>query len=251
MKHRLYLPEAGLALPEAGQVLDCPDLRLVGDQAHYLSRVLRLRPDSELACFDGHGREWRCRLLTSSSRRCTLRIIELIRHEPQPTELTLAQAWLKGAAMDTVVQKATELGTTRIWLFPSDRSNVKLQEHWLQNKLRHLLRVATSAAEQSGATWLPRIEQKSGMRSVLDSSGSHRRIVLEPGQQCLDVGGAPYPLLLAIGPEGGWSDRERAFYESLPEVTAMGLGSMILRAETVPLAALAAVRHSWGWRSHL
>ncbi len=248
MKHRLYLPEACRPRPAAGWQSDCPGIPLDADRSHYLDRVLRLRQGAELACFDGRGKEWRCRLLTSAPRQCKLQIIELIRDDIEPIELTLAQAWLKGAAMDAVVQKATELGATRIWLFLSDRSNVKLDERRLRNRLGHLQRIAASATEQCGATWLPRIESKATLRSILATSEDHRRIVLEPGQQSLDAGAVPCPLLLAVGPEGGWSDPEKAFYESLPEVTAMGLGSMILRAETVPLAALAAVRQSWGWR---
>jgi 16S rRNA (uracil1498-N3)-methyltransferase len=244
MKHRLYLPEAG----EISQAADpAPEFQLQGDRAHYLHRVLRLRADSELACFDGRGREWRTRLLTSTAKGCELRIIELIRDEPRPTELILAQAWLKGSAMDTVVQKVTELGVTRIWLFNADRT-LKPSEKRIQNKLRHLGRIVVSASEQCGTTWLPQLELKSTLLDVLDSSSGHQRVVLDPGHRTLEVGADPQPLLLAVGPEGGWSEEERTVLGQLPDVSSMSLGTLILRAETAPLAALAAVRQSWGWR---
>ena len=246
MKHRLYLPEAGEIPPGADPAPT--EFQLRGDRAHYLHRVLRMRPDAELACFDGHGREWRARLLTSTGKKCDLRTVELVRTEPRPTSLILAQAWLKGSAMDTVVQKVTELGVSRIWLFNADRSNLKPADARLEKKIRHLERIVVSASEQCGATWLPQLELKSDLKEVLDSSTGHQRVVLDPGQQTLDVGVDPQPLMLVVGPEGGWSDVERQAFEHPQEVASMSLGTLILRAETAPLVALSAVRQSWGWR---
>ena len=242
MKHRLCLTELGSADPSSDAI------ELDSDRAHYLHRVLRLRVDAELSVFDGRGREWRARLTQSNPRHCALTVVELIRSEPPPTPLVLAQSWLKGGAMDTVVQKAVELGATAIWLLKAERSNVKLDTRRRDNKLAHLARIAMAAAEQSGAVWLPALTQIDSLSALLERTQNLRAIVLDLTQTPLAVAPEPEPLLLVVGPEGGWSESERAQIRKNEQVLTMGLGPGTLRAETAPLAALSAVRHSWGWR---
>ena len=250
MKRRLFLPElvlAGLrpeadAKPEAGT-----RIMLTPDRTHYLNRVLRLRVGDELALFDGRGWEYHARLIESRPRQCEVELLEHSEFEEAPIPLVLAQSWLKGHALDTVVQKAVELGSTGIWLVDAERSNVKLDSRRLANKMAHLKRVVISAAEQCGTLWLPEIRQFESIKAVLKAGQAHTCMMLDLDQPVLEPGSQPQSLMLLVGPEGGWSDAERSLALEEAAVALVGLGSLTLRAETAPLAALAAIRHSWGW----
>lgn len=244
MKHRLCLPDpGGAATPAEGDTIELP-----GEQAHYLGRVLRLKTGAGIGLFDGRGREWRASLTQLSARAAAIRITGLLRSEAPPEPLVLAQAWLKGGAMDTVVQKAVELGVTAIWLLEAERSNVKLDERRFANKLAHMSRIVMSAVAQSESLWLPALECIDSLQALLDRSRPGRTLFLDPGQPPFSAGGSPTPITLVVGPEGGWSERERLLALADPTVTPAGLGALILRAETAPLAALAAIRQDWGWR---
>lgn len=241
MTQRLYLRESQLAGAAEGA-----ELTLESDQAHYLTRVLRLKSGDGLYCFDGVGREWRASL-KRDGRHALVTLGALSRQEPPPThKLVLAAAWLKGAAMDTVVQKATELDATEVVVLRTTRGNVQVDERRVDSKLRHWRQIAASAAEQSGRLYLPQIHDPVALNDALDGFGNCRRVMLDPGGPALDVGNRPVDLMLLVGPEGGWTDAERA--QALAQgAEIVGLGRTVLRAETVPLAALAAVHQCWGW----
>ena len=119
MSRRIYV-EASL---ETGATV-----RLDPDQSHYLTRVMRLKAGDALRCFNGAGREHAARLTDPNPRSCSIEIADELRTAtPAPVRLHLAQAWLKGQAMDQVIQKATELGVTDIWQSPGgfDRHSVQ------------------------------------------------------------------------------------------------------------------------------
>lgn len=241
MSQRLYLPE----VPAAGE-----SAALDKDRSHYLLRVLRLAEGAEFVCFDGRGSQWRVRITATTGRRVTVETLALDRQEPEPTDLVLAQGWLKGGAMDTVVQKATELGVTCIVPLVTERCNVHLQGARLTARLGHLQRIAISASEQSGRLYVPEVSEPESLTRLLAPSSSrpHRQtLMLDLGGPTLQAGSSPTPLLLLIGPEGGWSEIERQQARAAG-VTVCGLGDLTLRAETAPLATLAAIRHSWGWQ---
>jgi 16S rRNA (uracil1498-N3)-methyltransferase len=241
VKHRLYLPRLAETNPVSGTLFE-----LAPEQAHYLSRLLRLKPDSDLAVFDGQGREWLARVTEATPKAALITIIELRCEEPPPTPLILVQSWLKGAAMDRVVQKATELGVTAVWLLSARRSNVKLDERRMASKLSHLVRVAASAAEQCETLWLPAFDRYEDLSAVLNARGSLQTLMLDLDAVTLDAGPRPVPTLLLVGPEGGWAEEERAL-ATAQGIEQAGLGKLVLRAETAPLAALSAIRHGWGW----
>lgn len=242
MKHRLCLREpVSPSTPESGHRLD-----LAADQAHYLGRVLRLKTGANLRTFDGHGREWQAEIDQIDGKRATLILGPLIRDEPPPAPLILVQAWLKGSALDAVVQKSVELGATGIWLVDAQRSNVKADPKRRDNKLTHLSRIVQSAAEQCETVWLPELRAAGTLGNVIARDRPGRTLFLDPGGRPL-ASEAPEPLTLLIGPEGGWSDAERSLIQTEDSVETVGLGSLVLRAETAPLAVLAAVRQAWNW----
>jgi len=239
LKHRLYLP--GPLTPQDVVTLD-------RERAHYLTRVLRLRRGEAIVCFDGAGSAYQARLSDATARTATLQLGDLLVCEAPPiARLHLAQGLLKGAAMDQVVQKATELGATDLWLVQAGRSNVSGDADRLARKCEHWQRVIESASEQCGALHLPRLHSPRTLAALCAEAPAARIILLDPGAPPLPLDLPRESLLLLIGPEGGWSASEREVAVHAGAV-CHGLGDRVLRAETAPLAVLAALRHSWGWR---
>ena len=102
-------------------------------------------------------------------------------------------------------------------------------------------------AEQCETRWLPALTEVGSLHDLLDTDRPGRTLFLDPGGAPL-VTTAPEPLTVVIGPEGGWSDAERSKAGSIEGLEVTGLGPLTLRAETAPLAVLAAIRQSWGWQ---
>lgn len=238
MKHRLYLPPPLAA--GADRLLD-------NDQTHYLTRVLRLPRGSRIVCFDGAGSAWQATLTSASAKAATIHLDELIEAVDPPAErLHLVQGMLKGAAMDQVLQKATELGATDLWLLDAARSNVALASERLPRKHEHWQRVVESAAAQCHQLHMPRLHGPLGLEECLAGLDGVRLLLLDPGAPPLPLALPAGSLAVLIGPEGGWSDPERALAAARGAIP-YGLGRLVLRAETAPLAVLAALRHGRRW----
>jgi 16S rRNA (uracil1498-N3)-methyltransferase len=238
MKHRLYL---------AGPLQTGQRVELAADRAHYLTRVLRQRRGGELICFDGHGTAWRAAVEDDRARTAAIRLLEVAnRQAPPEPRLHLVQGLLKGNAMDQVMQKATELGVTDLWPIQAQRTNVSGDEGRLQRRLGHWQRVIESACEQCGQLHLPLLHDPRALSAFLQDAPAARLIVLSPNAAPLPVSLPQQPLALLIGPEGGWTATEVALAQAAG-AEAWGLGPLVLRAETAPLAAIAAIRHGWGW----
>jgi 16S rRNA (uracil1498-N3)-methyltransferase len=239
MSRRIYL-EASLEVGET--------IRLDPENSHYLTRVMRLKAGDALRCFDGTGREHAARLANPNPRSCSIEIAQELRHSAEPPlKLHLAQGWLKGQAMDSVIQKATELGVTDIWPIEAMRSNVRIDAGRTARRLLHWRGIARSSTEQSERLFLPRLHEPRRLEAFVDHRPCQRLILLDPGAAALP-GGLPFDsLALMVGPEGGWTEHERQMAEAAG-ADRCGLGNLVLRAETAPIAALAAVRQSWGWR---
>lgn len=238
MKHRLYVPP-----PIHGG----EHLHLDRERTHYLTRVLRLRTGTHIECFDGTGRAWSATLTEATARAATLAVGEMLAEQPPPAPtLHLVQGLLKGAAMDLVVQKATELGATDLWPVLAARSNVPRDAGRLQRKHEHWQRVMHSAAEQCGALYVPTLHEVCDTQAFFSEPPAAALMLLDPGAPPLPLSLPQRDTCLLIGPEGGWDERER---EAALDAGAHrhGLGPRVLRGETAPLAVLAAVRHGWGW----
>lgn len=238
MKHRLFLPgplETGQRVP------------LAADRAHYVTRVLRQRRGSALLCFDGRGTAWRAALEDDRPRSAAVRLLDVAdrQAEPEP-RLHLVQGLLKGNSMDQVMQKATELGVTDLWPIQALRTNVSEDAQRQQRRLVHWQRVIESACEQCGQLHLPVLHEPRALPAFLQEAPAANLILLSPGAAPLPVSLPLEPLALLIGPEGGWTEEESVLAQNAGAVLR-GLGALVLRAETAPLAALAAVRHGWGW----
>ncbi|HEV2811318.1 MAG TPA: RsmE family RNA methyltransferase [Acidimicrobiales bacterium] len=196
-----------------------PDLD--DDDRHHVMTVLRLRSGEPLTVSDGDGRWRACRFRPRGEIEPTGEIVVV--EAPQPP-LSVGIALTKGSRPELAVQKLTELGIERIIPFVGARSVVRWQGPRAETHLRRLRKVAREASMQSGRVRLPVVED---LTAFADVAG-------RPGVALTQMGGETptlaHPSLL-VGPEGGWADEELAL--GLPQV---GLGSLVLRAETAAIA---------------
>ncbi len=194
---------------------------------HHLAKALRLRPGDGLTVSDGAGRWRAARFGPEVAPDGDVVVVDA----PQPP-ITVGLAPVKGQRPEWAVQKLTELGVDAIWLLVADRSVVRWEE---ARHSERLARVVREAAMQSRRCHLP--EVRVGVTVAQATAGAG-------GVALADPGGSPPSLarpVVLVGPEGGWSDAERAAAPSL-----VGLGPTILRAETAAVAAgtlLTALRH--------
>ena len=226
-----------------------PDLSLTldPDRSHYLCRVLRLRRGDRVLLFCGDGEGYDARIDNADPRACEVRIGAVEAHEPAPRlRLHLAQSMIKGDRLDFVLQKATELGVTDIWLIETQRTEVRIEERRVVRRETHWLRILESAAEQCGRLRLPTLHAAVLLTALFEERPAGQTFLLDPGAAPLDSPPAHSDTLLLVGPEGGFSDAERA--AALAKgARPMGLGNLTLRADTAPIAALAVLRQAWGW----
>ena len=215
-------------------------------EAAHLRDALRLRVGDEAFVFDGAGREFRCVVRESGKRSAALELAEAVAPaQPEsPLHLTLAVALLKGEKFEWVVQKATELGVTRLAPLQTARSEARPRD--LSQRRERWRRVALAAAKQSGRAVVPEIVECAAFSSFIDEArGMARFFFSERGGMNLPVGQALSSVVAMVGPEGGWSNEEIALAQNAgwQRVT---LGGRILRAETAALAVAVLLQHSFG-----
>ena len=218
-------------------------IELDARQANYLGNVLRLGVGAELLVFDGSSGEWLAKIADAAKKRMTLAVRRKTREQESVLDVWLAFAPVKRAQTDWLVEKATELGAARIIPVVTRRTIVD------QVKLERLEAIAIEAAEQCGRTALPRIDEPKSLSEMLNPLGRTLYFADESGGEAVASAYRPGPALILTGPEGGFTDEERAVIRASPDAIAISLGPRILRAETAALAALAAYMAIAGdWR---
>jgi 16S rRNA (uracil1498-N3)-methyltransferase len=221
------------------------------DQANYLLNVMRLDDGARIAVFDGQTGEWAARLRRSGKRSLSLAIEEHLRPQPEPVELRLLFAPLKHARLDYMVQKAVEMGVSR--LVPVITRHTQAS----RVNLERMRANAVEAAEQCGILTVAGCDDTQPLTAALadlphdvllvfcDESAAIANAVEALRAARPAEGG----LAVLIGPEGGFSEEERALVARRPRTLALSLGPRILRADTAAVAALAVVQASLGdWR---
>lgn len=218
--------------------------------AQHVVRVLRLAPGDALTVFNGqqfndrYG-EYQATLLASSG---AVLIGDFIARDTEsPLHITLAQAISRGERMDYAVQKAAELGVTQIVPLVTEFCVVKMQDERKGKRVAHWQGIATSACEQSDRVRVPGVSAPQTFGEWLPTVNASVKLVLDPlAQTTLRQLPAPQgDIVLLAGPEGGLSDMEVA-QAGHAGFTPVRLGPRILRTETVPAAALAALQTLWG-----
>ncbi|WP_137891619.1 16S rRNA (uracil(1498)-N(3))-methyltransferase [Ramlibacter sp. 2FC] len=232
---RFYCP---LSL-SAGARLDLP----AGAARHV--QVLRLQPGASVTLFNGEGGEWDASVVQMGRSSVT---VELVAHHAiereAAREVHLLAASIANERMDWLVEKATELGAASFTPLLAERSVLKLKGERADKKLAHWRGVAAAACEQCGRNRLPSLHEATGLAPWLadhPASGQRLLLSLHPGARPLvQAAAGDGPVTLLSGPEGGLTPAEEAaaLAAGFAPVT---LGPRVLRAETAPLAVLAAL----------
>ena len=218
-------PHASIELPEAA--------------AHHAARVLRLSAGDSVVLFDGSGGEYEARLEMPGRGRVLAETGERRDFEREsPLAVTLLQAVSSRERMDFTIQKAVELGVAAIHPVYSERSIVRLSGEREAKKLAHWRRIAVAACEQCGRNRIPEIAAPVALDRYRAAGDSKILLAPSAAQRLADL--ARGPLVLAAGPEGGFSEQEEALLQRAG-FTAVRLGPRVLRTETAALAALAAL----------
>ncbi len=213
------------------------EIPLDQDQARYLGAVMRLGPGGELAAFNGRDGEWLARVEGLSKNKGALRAVEQMRPQTDEPGPWLAFAPVKKTGTDFIVEKATELGASRLLpVFTRNTATGRVNADRLRANARE-------AAEQCGRLTVPEVAEPVGLDALLSNWPQDRRLLVAdetgagaPIAQALSEGAAQG---LLIGPEGGFHPKELDALGELPFVVRVGLGPRILRAETAAAAALA------------
>jgi 16S rRNA (uracil1498-N3)-methyltransferase len=216
------------------------------DPANHISRVLRLRVGDPLTLFDGRGGEFDARVVELRGAKVVAQVggHHAVERESK-LQLTLLQGIARGDRMDMIVQKATELGVTRIVPISTERSVVKLAREVAHRKHAHWAAIVVAACEQCGRNQLPEIAQPQTFSDAVraDALSSQLRLMLAPGAPTTLLGAASSATAVAllIGPEGGLAPLETEIAERAG-FTPCRVGPRILRTETASLAAIAALQ---------
>lgn len=223
-------------------------IALDGDAARHIIQVLRLHPGASLSLFNGDGRDYEARLLACGKHEAAVEVVSASNEEPTPPiHFILAQGISKGERMDYALQKAVELGISEFIPLLTKRTVVRLQGERLKRRLEHWRKIAISACEQSGRRRIPSIEPAQHLEAWASNPANGPRLLLHPqAPQTLNSLPAPEgPVHLLIGPEGGLDNEEIRWAERHGFVPVR-LGPRVLRTETAPVAALAAMQTLWG-----
>ncbi len=225
-------------------------ITLDADEAHHLSRVLRLAVGDSVFVFDGEGSEWECEIAAIRKREADLNIVRKLSNEVEsPLRLTLAQALIKGDKFDWVVQKATELGVTQIVPLITDHSDIKRAEDRAEQKLERWRRISLEALKQCGRRRLVEITEPVRFVQFCERSTAANLIFSERGGRRLHEIAAslnqPIELSVCVASEGGWSDKELETAEA-SKFIPVHLGQRILRTETAAIAAVVLAQHLYG-----
>lgn len=226
------------------------EIALPEHAANHLVRVLRLQPGDACVLFNGDGHDYDARISTAGKREVRAMVGGRTAVEREsPLALTLLQGVARGEKMDLILQKATELGVHAFAPVFSERSEVRLDENRAGKRLAHWRQVVASACEQCGRARVPAVAAPASLQEALEAlAAGTRGLLLDPEGDTTLAGwefDAGTPLCLAVGPEGGWSPRDR---EQLRAAGFRGvrLGPRVLRTETAGLAAIAALQVRFG-----
>lgn len=214
--------------------------------AAHLVRVLRLREGDACVLFNGDGHDYAATITVAGKRETQVEIREArVVDNESPLRITLLQGIARGEKMDLILQKSTELGVARIVPVESERSEVRLDAARMDKRLAHWRSVVASACEQCGRARLPEVTAPVPVAAAGAQAGDATlRLTLDPGG-ARTVASLPHAMsggiALAIGPEGGWSPRDREALRTAG-FDGLRLGPRILRTETAGLAAIAALQ---------
>lgn len=245
---RFYCPE-----PIEPALRNAAQIQLEARLAHHAFRVLRLRFGDRVTLFDGRGGEYPASILSLDAKRLMVNVEGHVPVEREsPLRTCIVQALSTGERMTFTLEKCVELGATRFQPIESERSVVRLKDERAQRRQQHWQQVVIAACEQCGRNTVPVVEESSALVRWLAVLPTRARgIVLAPegGTPLARIDLAPPApadeLLVAVGPEGGFTDAELELLEQRG-FTRVSLGPRTLRTETAAAAALASLQACFG-----
>lgn len=218
---------------------------LDGETGAHIVRSLRMKAGEELTLCAGDGTDYLCTISECTPQGARVRVIGTRPSVGEPkTKVTVCQCWPKGDKLETVTQKAVELGAYEIWPIESSRCVSRPDERSAAKKLARLQKIALEAAQQSERGIVPRLLPHASLEQALRTAAKQGTILFcyERGTESFRqaIEGEQPRFFLFVGPEGGFSPEEAALAQSYG-ARLLTLGPRILRTETAPLAALAAI----------
>lgn len=233
------MPRFFVEQPPQGEVF------LDGEIGAHIVRSLRMKAGEQLTLCPGTGTDYLCTILECRPQGALVRVNQTQASAGEPTvTVTVCQCWPKGDKLETVTQKAVELGAYEIWPVESSRCVSRPDEKSAAKKLARLQKIALEAAQQSERGIVPRLLPSAPLQQALRAAAEQGTILFcyekgtESFRQALE--GTETRFFLFVGPEGGFSPEEAALAESFG-ARLLSLGPRILRTETASLAALAAI----------
>ena len=241
---RLFLPPEKLS----GQ-----EITITGEEARYLITVLRSTPGEKITILDGLGKRYTFRITSISKKEVSAeKTDEEHCLSESPLSITLAQGMTRGAKMDLIVQKTTELGVSSIVPLITERSQVRST-----GKINRWRKISRSASQQSGREKVPEVTEPVGFDDFINEentaalSSSRKGIILYEDEKERNLKGIlknlqkPSEITLLVGPEGGFSKDEVTTAIQKGFVSA-SLGPRILRTETAPITAISIIQYELG-----
>ena len=208
--------------------------------------VLRLSVGNEIVLFNGTGGEYPARI-TSLDKSGTR--VEILSHDLReaelPYEITLAQALPEAGKMDWIIEKAVELGASRIQPLAAQRSVVRLNADRAEKRLARWQTIVTAASEQCGRNTLAEISEPVAFNTFIENYGKNLCVMFTPrASETLSGWAKKQAITIMIGPEGGFSPEEEEL-ASQNGVISLSMGSRVLRTETAGMAAVSAINAIW------
>jgi 16S rRNA (uracil1498-N3)-methyltransferase len=222
-------------------------LELDEGQSRYLGAVMRQAVGDAVLVFNGRDGEWRAVVAQVGKRAVSLEVGTQTRAQETGPDLDLVIALVKRARLEIIVEKAAELGARRVRPVITERTNA---DH---TRVERLQAIATEASEQTGRLDVPRVLEPVKLEKLIGAWEDGRRLLFcdeagdaKPALAAVEAGG---PWAILIGPEGGFSPKERGMLRALPYATSATLGPRILRADTAAISALTLWQAAVGdWR---
>jgi 16S rRNA (uracil1498-N3)-methyltransferase len=223
----VYIPEP---------IIENNQIRIEGDEHHHLT-VGRAEEGETIEVFDGKGGLWITEIVSANRRESVVRIVESRRVEQHGQELILGLALVKPAAFELALEKAVEVGVTRVIPILASRSNAgpgRRSDRWK--------RIVIEAAKQSKRYHLPAVDEPARFADILDLRAATKIVFAERGGGSLKSALAGSPALFLVGPEGGWTDDELDVARR-KGFLLVDLGEGILRSETAAIVGAALIRY--------
>ncbi|MGD7044026.1 16S rRNA (uracil(1498)-N(3))-methyltransferase [Jeotgalibacillus proteolyticus] len=227
-----------------------------GEDAHHMANVMRMQPESAFIAVFENNKAAACRIVRLDKLKILCCAEDYLDHSPElPVKVSIAHGLPKGDKFELVIQKSTELGAYSLIPFLAARSIVKWDEKKGSKKVDRWNKITKEAAEQSHRLHLPQVETPHTFNELLKAAESFDSVIVAYEEQAkrgnissfakaLGAVSDGQSILVVIGPEGGLSEREVNQLEEIGAVSC-GFGPRILRSETAPLYALAAISYQF------